>query len=60
MEAIQEIFRHAQGYPRRIATLCHDALEQLVILGNGYVDEAIIHGLIKQESQLLGQQHGLD
>jgi len=55
MEAIQGIYHHAQGYPRRITTLCHDALEQLVILGKGYVDEAIIHRLIKQESQLMGQ-----
>ncbi|MGH7275015.1 MAG: ExeA family protein [Nitrospiria bacterium] len=55
MEAIQEIHHHTQGYPRRIATLCHDALEQLVISDKEYVDEEIILRLIKQESQLLAQ-----
>jgi len=54
-EAIREIYRHTQGYPRRITTLCHDALEQLVISDKEAVDEAIIHRLIEEESQLLGQ-----
>lgn len=59
MEAIQEIHHHTQGYPRRIATLCHDALEQLVISGKEDVDESIIRRLIKQDSQFLGQ-HALN
>ena len=55
MEAIQEIYHHTQGYPRRIATLCHDALDHLVISDKKDVDEAIIQGLIKEESQLVEQ-----
>ncbi len=58
-EAIQEIFRYTQGYPRRITILCHDALEQLVISGKEGVDEEIIQTLIDQEGQLL-EQHVLD
>ena len=47
-DAIQEIHRHSHGSPRRITTLCHDALEQLVVSDKGEVDEAMIRGLIKQ------------
>ncbi len=54
-DAIHEIHQHTQGYPRRIAALCHDALEQAVMLEKTVVDEAIIHRLIKQESQLVSQ-----
>jgi len=59
MEAVQEIYHHTQGYPRRITALCHDSLEQLVISGREDVDEEIIRTLIRQESQLL-EQHVLD
>lgn len=58
-DAIHEIHQHTQGYPRRIAALCHDALEQAVMLGKTVVDEASIHRLIKQESQLVSQ-HAVD
>ena len=54
-EAIHEIYHFTQGYPRRITTLCHDALEQLVMLGKDVVDEAIMHLLIKEESRLVSQ-----
>jgi general secretion pathway protein A len=56
-EAIRKIHHHTQGYPRRIAMLCHDALEQLVMSATSTecVDEEIIHGLIKEGSQLLAQ-----
>jgi type II secretory pathway predicted ATPase ExeA len=47
-EAIQEIYRHSRGSPRRITTLCHDALERLVISEKHEVDPAIVRGLIKQ------------
>jgi type II secretory pathway predicted ATPase ExeA/ActR/RegA family two-component response regulator len=47
-EAIAEIYRHSQGSPRRITTLCHDALEQLVIADKDEVDEAIVRRLLKQ------------
>lgn len=54
-EAIHEIHRYTQGYPRRIATVCHDALEQLVMLRKDVVDEAIIHKLIREETQWVSQ-----
>jgi len=58
-KAIQEIYQYTQGYPRRIATICHDALEQLVLSGKEDVDEEVIRTLINQESQLT-EQHVLD
>jgi len=47
-DAIQEIYRHTQGSPRRITTLCHDALERVVISDKDEVDAAMIRGLIKR------------
>ncbi len=54
-KAIQEIYRYSQGYPRRITTICHDALELLVVSGKNDVDEAIIGAVIGQRSHLLEQ-----
>src|SRR5712691_840042 len=47
-EAMAEIYRHTQGSPRRITTLCHDALERVVISDKDEVDAAMIRGLIKR------------
>ncbi len=58
-KAVREIYQYTQGYPRRIATICHDALEQLVLSGKEDVDEEVIRTLINQESQLT-EQHVLD
>jgi general secretion pathway protein A len=55
IEAVQEIYRHTQGYPRRITKLCHDALEQLVLSDKEDVDETIVQKLIKEDNQLLGE-----
>jgi len=51
--AISEIYHFSQGYPRRIARLCHDALEQLAVSGKEDIDDIIIQSLIQQERQLL-------
>lgn len=59
LKAVQEIYQYTQGYPRRIATICHDALEQLVLSGKEDVDEEVIRTLINRESQLT-EQHALD
>ena len=58
-EAIREIYRHTQGYPRRITTLCHDALEQLVVSGKEGIDEDVIRVLVEQDNELM-EQHDLD
>jgi len=51
-EAINLIYQHTQGYPRRIAMLCHDALEAIVMRDQHSVDTAVIHGLIQQEAKI--------
>jgi general secretion pathway protein A len=47
--AINAIYNQTQGYPRRIAMLCHDALEYLVMHNKGIVTAEIIQEIIKNE-----------
>lgn len=48
-EAISEIYRYTQGYPRRISMLCHNALKALVMENKPIVDAAVIRDLIARE-----------
>ena len=48
-EAIQSIHEHAEGYPRRIAMLCHRALRTLVMQKRRVVDELLIEELVQRE-----------
>lgn len=48
-EAIKLIYQYTQGYPRRIAMLCHDALETVVMKEKMLVDGEIINNLKLQE-----------
>jgi general secretion pathway protein A len=45
--AIRLIYEHTQGHPRKIALLCHDALEAIVMKEKHSVNEGIIQDLIK-------------
>ena len=47
--AINAIYRYSQGYPRRIAMLCHDALEYLVMHNKEMVDGRIIQEITQRE-----------
>jgi general secretion pathway protein A len=49
-EAIKLIYQQTQGYPRRIAMLCHDALEMSVMRDALIIDVEIIKDLIAQEA----------
>jgi len=49
-EAMRLVYRYSQGYPRRIAMLCHDALETVVMRECAVVDESVIAALAQQES----------
>jgi general secretion pathway protein A len=51
-EAIREIHYATQGYPRRIALLCHDALERLVMDHQSVVTHTIVRALIDRERSL--------
>ncbi len=47
--AVRAVFNHTQGYPRKIAMLCHDALEYTVMYNKHCVDRQVIHDLIQRE-----------
>ena len=48
-EAVKEIYYHTQGYPRRIAMLCHAGLEHLIMKDKPIVDRQLIMEIIKEE-----------
>ncbi|MCH7761807.1 AAA family ATPase [candidate division TA06 bacterium] len=48
-DAVRLIFEVTQGYPRRIAILCHQALEQLVMENKPVVDRPMIEGIVRNE-----------
>jgi len=50
-EAIRAIHRFTQGYPRRIALVCHNALEALVMHDRSIVEEGLVQELIRDESR---------
>lgn len=52
-EAIREVYYATQGYPRRIALLCHDALEHLVMEHQPVVTAALVRLLVGKERELL-------
>jgi general secretion pathway protein A len=49
-ESIRFIFEESQGYPRRIALMCHNALEELIMDGKEVVDETIMTKIIEREN----------
>jgi len=48
-EAIKRIFNYTQGYPRRIAVLCHNSLTELIIAEKNIVDEEIVKKVIERD-----------
>ena len=54
-EAIRAVHQFTQGYPRQIALLCHNALEELIIQDRTVVDASVIEELIRHESRWVSQ-----
>ena len=48
-EAIEEIYKYTQGYPRRVSMLCHNALRELVATDLNLVTGEIIQKLVSNE-----------
>ncbi|MFH1846357.1 MAG: AAA family ATPase [Candidatus Omnitrophota bacterium] len=48
-EAIEEIYKNTQGYPRRVGMLCHNALRELVMTEQPIVSKETIHHLVSKE-----------
>ncbi len=51
-DAVGSIYEHTQGYPRKIAMLCHDCLEAIVMKEEAVVDAETVNSLIFQEAKL--------
>lgn len=51
-EAITEAYQYTQGYPRKVAMLCHEALKCLVAEEKVNVDASLMRRLINQELQI--------
>ncbi|MBU0759794.1 MAG: AAA family ATPase [Candidatus Omnitrophica bacterium] len=51
-KAINLIYQHTQGYPRRIANLCHLALEELVITERSFVEEDMIVKIVECDRKI--------
>lgn len=51
-EAIKEIYRYTQGYPRRISMLCHNALKALVLENKHIIDINIVRNLISKDAKI--------
>jgi len=58
-EAVELIYYHTQGYPRRLALLCHQALERLVMDDKQRVDAGVVRKLIEDEVQPAERNKGL-
>ena len=50
--AIERIYEYTQGYPRRIANLCHGALEELVMREKNIVEEELIVEMIERDRKV--------
>ncbi len=48
-QALKRISEFSRGYPRKIARLCHNALEYLVMNDKDLVDESVVEGLVLEE-----------
>lgn len=48
-EAIKLIYQYTQGYPRKIAHLCHSSLEAAIMKDARIVDEELVNSLIHEE-----------
>ena len=48
-KAMKLIYEHTQGYPRRIAMLCHDCLEAIVMKDLAMVNVDVVDVLLAQE-----------
>jgi general secretion pathway protein A len=49
-EAARRVFERSQGYPRKIAILCHNALEAAIMHEKGAVDEKLVDETASKEA----------
>lgn len=51
-KAVELIYQYTQGYPRRIANICHLALEELVMTSGSSVEEGMISEVIGRDKKM--------
>ena len=56
--AVESIHRYTRGYPRRLAMLCHQLLENLVMQNQNSVDEALVRQIAESEREDLALAAG--
>ena len=52
-KAILQIYQYTQGYPRKIAGLCHNLLEELVMKDRRIVEEDIVNEVIERDRKVV-------
>lgn len=57
-EAVQLIWGHTQGYPRKLSLFCHNSLENLVMHENMVVDEDLVREMIQEDLRPFGADIG--
>jgi len=57
-EAVRAIHHYTRGYPRKLALVCHNALEQLVMKERAVVDEELVKDLIANDVKPVGVHIG--
>lgn len=48
-EAVEAVYQYSQGYPRKIAMLCHRVLRAVVMRQQGSADRALVESVIQQD-----------
>jgi general secretion pathway protein A len=51
--AVDMVFHHTEGCPRRIMMLCHNALENLIVKNRPFVDSETVRELISEEARIV-------
>jgi general secretion pathway protein A len=49
-EAVSEVYRYSQGYPRRINLICHNALRSLLMSNRNIIDGAVVREVITRST----------
>lgn len=52
-KAILAIYQYTQGYPRKIAALCHNLLEELVMRDRRIIEEDLVNEVIEKDRKVV-------
>jgi type II secretory pathway predicted ATPase ExeA len=57
-DAIRSLYEYTRGYPRKLALVCHSALESLVMQERTTVDEAVVRDVIAKDLRPIAEESG--